>query len=94
MASGSIEFTGLSLGGIGEFRLYRGVFHCPVPFWGMRHLRELWEITASEAMQSWAVPGDYDRPIPRRIVEEAGVPRGAFGRRKKNTSHDEPFHRT
>ncbi|MDF1553851.1 MAG: hypothetical protein P1P84_12345 [Deferrisomatales bacterium] len=87
--SDPFEFTGLSLGGIGEFRLYRGVFHCPLPFWGMRHLRELWEITASQPMQSWSIPGDYDRPIPRRIVEEAGVPRGAFGQRKKNTSHDE-----
>ncbi len=85
------EFTGLSLGGIGEFRLFRGVFHCPVPFWGMRHLRELWEITHAGAMEPWSVPGDYDRPIPRRIVEEAGVPRTAFGQCKKNTSHDEPL---
>ena len=25
----------------------------------------------------------YDRPIPRRIVEAAGVPRGLFGQRKR-----------
>lgn len=85
------KWTILSTGGIGEFRLFRGIFHCPVPFWGMRHLREIWEITHSKAMEPWSVPGDYDRPIPRRIVEEEGVPRKAFGQRKKNTSHDEPL---
>lgn len=82
-------FTGLSLGGLGEFRLFKGIFHCPLPFWGMRHLEELWDITASEEMKPWSIEGDYDRPIPRRLVEEAGVPRAAFGQRKKNTSHDE-----
>ena len=30
----------------------------------------------------------YDRPVARRIVEEAGVPRDAFARHKKNTSHE------
>ncbi|MGB2753732.1 MAG: hypothetical protein WBD75_03675 [Phycisphaerae bacterium] len=80
--------TSLSHGGIGEFRLVRGVFHCPVPFWGMRHIHELQETSFSEVMQPWSVGGNYDRPIARRLVEEAGVPRTAFGQRKKNTSHD------
>ena len=84
-------FTGLSLGGLGEFRLFKGVFHCPLPFWGMRHLEELWNVTDSAAMKQWSIEGGYDRPIPRRLVEEAGVPRSAFGQRKKNTSHDEAF---
>jgi hypothetical protein len=30
-------------------------------------------------MKPWDVPGDYSRPICRRIVEEAGVPREMFG---------------
>jgi hypothetical protein len=33
-------------------------------------------------MRPWSVGGDYDRPIPRRIAEEAGVPRQWFGRVK------------
>src|SRR2546427_8786426 len=31
----------------------------------------------------WRLGSDYDRPIPRRILEEAGIPRRLFGNRKK-----------
>jgi hypothetical protein len=72
--------------GMAEFRLIRGVFHCPVPFWGIRHVAGLRAISASDEMRKWSVKGSYNRPIARRIVEEAGVPRGAFAVRKKNTS--------
>lgn len=89
--SDPLQWTLPSMGGIGEFRLFKGIFHCPVPFWGMRHLREIWDITASKDMEPWSINGGYDRPVPRRIVEEAGVPRHVFGLRKKNTSHDEPM---
>src|SRR5437899_6110852 len=37
-------------------------------------------------MTPWAIPGRYNRPICRRIVEAAGVPREAFGIRKKAAS--------
>ncbi|HUT57307.1 MAG TPA: hypothetical protein VNA25_05475 [Phycisphaerae bacterium] len=77
--------------GIGEFRLIEGVLHCPVPFWGMRHWREIERISFLPEMVPWVLNNDYDRPIPRRLVEEAGVPRGAFGVRKMNTSHEAPF---
>lgn len=33
-------------------------------------------------MAAWSVGGTYDRPIPRRLVEEAGVPRTSFGMKK------------
>src|SRR5205807_8697959 len=33
-------------------------------------------------MARWDVAGPYTRPVCRRIVEEAGVPRHAFGQRK------------
>lgn len=33
-------------------------------------------------MAPWTLGGDYDRPIPRRIAEEAGLPRGSFALRK------------
>lgn len=78
--------------GIGDFRLVKGVFHCPVPFWGMRHIGGLHAITFREEMKPWTVGRKtYDRPIARRIIEEAGVPRGAFAVRKKNTSHEAEF---
>src|SRR5438067_688694 len=34
-------------------------------------------------MAPWRLGSDYDRPIPRRILEEAGIPRQLFGTRKK-----------
>jgi hypothetical protein len=37
-------------------------------------------------MRGWDVGGDYSRPIPRRIVESAGVPREAFGVSKRVTA--------
>ena len=77
--------------GIGEFRLFEGVFHCPVPFWGMRHLSEIRAISCTREMNSWTVGGQYDRPIARRILEEKGVPRTRFALRKKNTSSETYF---
>ena len=76
---------------MGEFRLIVGMLQCPVPFWGMRHASEINKITFSEEMQPWTLGGKYDRPIPRRLVEEAGVPRGDFAVRKKDTSHEVGF---
>jgi hypothetical protein len=37
-------------------------------------------------MEPYRVGGDYDRPIPRRILEELGIPRGSFGGSKKGYS--------
>jgi hypothetical protein len=34
-------------------------------------------------MQPYRVDGSYDRPIPRRILEEQGIPRGTFAQEKK-----------
>ncbi len=77
--------------GMCEFRLIAGMMQCPVAFWGLRRSEDIREITFSPEMAPWTVGGDYDRPIPRRIVEQAGVPRGSFAVRKKNTSHATPF---
>jgi hypothetical protein len=37
-------------------------------------------------MQPYSVGGGYDRPIPRRLLEEAGLPRGSFARTKHAAS--------
>ncbi len=83
--------AGFSGRGFGEWRLLRGVFHCPVPFWAYRHITETRAISFSPEMEPWVLNNDYDRPIARRLIEEAGVPRGTFAVRKKNTSHEAPF---
>jgi hypothetical protein len=69
-----------------EYRLWTGFLHCPVPFLGARQTRDIKAIGRSPEMTPWAVPGRYNRPICRRIVEAAGVPREAFGIRKKAAS--------
>jgi hypothetical protein len=51
----------------------------------VRQIRDVNAISQSAEMAPWDVPGDYSRPICRRIVEEAGVPRETFGTRKKAT---------
>jgi hypothetical protein len=68
---------------ISEFRLRVGFFHLPVPFIGATRSESIWRISNSPEMASYSVGGYYDRPICRRLLEEAGVPRGAFGSQKK-----------
>jgi hypothetical protein len=75
--------TGLSLS---EFRLDAGFIHCPLPFLGVRAIADLHRISHSPEMAPWDVPGDYSRPICRRIVESAGVPRDLFGMSKHAAS--------
>ncbi len=66
-----------------EHRLALGCIHLPVPFLGVRQIRDVHRLSHSDALKAWDVPGDYSRPVARRIVEDAGVPREAFGIRKK-----------
>jgi hypothetical protein len=65
-----------------EYRLSAGYINCPVPFWGCRKIHEVVRISRDPSMRPWDVPGDYSRPICRRIAETAGVPREAFGIQK------------
>ena len=68
---------------LGEFRLRTGFIHFPVPTAGYIRHPSVYAISNSEEMRPWALENDYDRPIPRRMLEEVGVPRAAFGRTKK-----------
>lgn len=68
--------------GISEFRLRIGLVVFAVPHIGSIHNRDIHAISHSPEMAPWRIGGDYDRPIPRRILEEAGVPRGSFGMEK------------
>jgi hypothetical protein len=40
-------------------------------------------LSRAAEMAPWTLGGGYDRPIPRRIAEEAGLPRGSFAQRKR-----------
>jgi hypothetical protein len=69
-----------------EYRLWAGFVHCPVPFLGVRQLRDVQAISTSPELAPWNAKPNYNRPICRRIVEEQGVPRDMFGVRKKATA--------
>jgi len=72
-----------------EFRLSVGFINCPVPFWGCRQIHEVIRISRDPSMKPWDVPGEYSRPICRRICETAGIPRDAFGIAKRAGSINE-----
>ena len=69
-----------------EPRLRHGFVLLPVPFIGCTHHDQILRISQSPEMAPWRIGGEYDRPIPRRILEERGVPREAFGLVKKGYS--------
>ena len=70
-------------GSLLEFRLATGFQNLPLPFAGCLNHRDIAEVSNAAEMTPWRVGGDYDRPIPRRIVETAGIPRSLFGSQKK-----------
>jgi hypothetical protein len=77
------DMSGMSLT---EYRLWTGFIHCPIPFFGARQIESIKRISNSDEMKPWDIGGDYNRPISRRIVEQAGVPREAFGTMKSFAS--------
>lgn len=74
--------AGLAGSSMTEFRLRVGFLNFPPLFTGAQHIAKIQRIATSAAMQPWSVGGSYDRPIARRILEEAGVPRELFGWKK------------
>ena len=65
-----------------EFRLRTGMLVFDVPAIAGIHCHDVHRISRSPEMEPWSIGGDYDRPIPRRIAEEAGIPREGFGQEK------------
>ena len=59
----------------------------PVPYVGYMGMEDILRISKSNEMKPWDVSNTpyehYSRPIPRRILEERGVPRRAFAFEKK-----------
>lgn len=66
-----------------EFRLRESFIHLCVPLLTFTRHDDLERISNSDEMKPWRIGGSYDRPIPRRMAEDAGVPRQAFGMEKR-----------
>ena len=59
--------------GLHEFRLRKDFITVPLVFVGATRHSDVRDISLSEEMRPFRVGGDYDRPIARRLLEEAGV---------------------
>lgn len=68
---------------LSEIRIKSGFVVVAVPALGARSLRDLEALAEAPEMAPWRLGGGYDRPLPRRILHEAGIPRRLFGHRKK-----------
>jgi hypothetical protein len=71
---------------LSEIRLKSGFINVAVPYILARNIRSIMAVSRSEQMKPWRLHNSYDRPIPRRIAESAGVPRQAFGVKKKGVA--------
>jgi hypothetical protein len=78
-----VDISGSSLQ---EFRLHRNFIHLPVPMIGARRQPDVVAISQQEEMRPYRMNNQYDRPIPRRLIEECGVTRELFGQKKKAAS--------
>jgi len=73
---------------LGELRLRTGFLHfAPATIAAVRHAARIHRWNDAPALRPWSIGGDYDKPIARRIAEEAGVPRALFGLVKKGGAH-------
>lgn len=68
--------------GLSEVRLEAGYVQLAFPYIGARSRESIFRITESAEMEPWRLGTTYDRPIPRRIAEQAGLPRTMFGQVK------------
>ena len=66
-----------------EFRLRVGFLHFAPAYIGSFHRVKVQEIARSREMAPWSLAAEYNRPVPRRIGEEAGISRAAFGQVKQ-----------
>ncbi len=71
---------------LGEFRLQAGFIHCPVPYIAAETIQSSHLHAQNSEMQAWRKNRQYDRPIPRRIIEASGIEREQFGNRKTATT--------
>lgn len=65
-----------------ENRLRVGYIMLPMALFGATQWPSIHRISNSPEMAPFSIGGDYDRPIPRRILESRGVERSMFAQRK------------
>ncbi len=87
--SKSYQYAFPAGGSFSEFRLRVGFIHAPIPLLTFTLHQHVLAITHSDEMAQWRVGGDYDRPIPRRLIETQGIPRSLYAQEKKAVS--QPF---
>jgi len=81
----------LGLHSLTEVRLQAGYVQLAFPYIGGRSMVDIFRITESEEMSPWQLQIAYDRPIPRRIAEQAGLQRDMFGQKKTASVLEYPF---
>jgi hypothetical protein len=73
------ELSGNSLN---DFRLRVDFIHICLPYFGALQDPTTSALEDDPTMAAYRIGGYYDRPIARRLAEEAGLPRGSFARSK------------
>ena len=86
LPNASIERGDISGSSMTEWRLRIGFILVPVPFIGVIRHEDIHDISLSDNLKDYRIGGSYDRPVPRKIVEDMGVARKAFGQSKKAVS--------
>lgn len=81
-ADATVTSAAYSGRGLAEWRLRRSFPVVPVSTIAQSAHPSIQRITMQPEMRPWWVDGPYNRPIPRRIAEEAGVRRGTFATKK------------
>ena len=74
-----------------ETRLRLGYIYFPLPVFGADKWTDITKISNSQELKKYSVGGSYDRPIPRKIVEDAGVPRERCGFKKMGVGFNYRF---
>lgn len=83
---GRMKRGDLSGSSLGEFRIRTNFVHLPMAFIGCQRHADILRISNAPEMARYFVGGSYDRPVPRRILEEAGVSRSLFAQAKRGAS--------
>ena len=83
--SNDIVLPGLGGHNLSELRLMRDYIMFAPVYIGCRQQGDVVKISQSAEMAPWTLHNDYDRPIARRIGEDRGIPRDAFGIKKRAT---------
>lgn len=87
-ATSGLTMSAEYMRGTVEFRLRVGFANVPLPCVGTRFIPAIAALNRSDEMARFSIGGDYDRPVPRRIIEEAGLARDSFGSAKTATAPD------